>query len=183
MRYGAAFMLVLLVVLTGTPVLSNGPGPLAFAQGGTPEAACPVTTEKENAAIALRWHEVAINGGDLDAIDEIVAPDVVHHSGTFPDGVGPEAIKTVLGALLTGFPDVRHTIEQVITGDDFVTTIWQAEGTHEGEFQGYAPTGKRVTWTGINVFRIKCGRIAEEWSELDGLGRLRQLGVLATPTP
>ena len=86
-------------------------------------------------------------------------------------------------ALLTGFPDVHHTVEQVIPGDEFVTIIWQAEGTHEGEFQGYAPTGKRVSWTGINVFRFECGRIAEEWSEGDGLGRLRQLGVLATPTP
>ena len=62
-------------------------------------------------------------------------------------------------------------------------TVWRAEGTHEGEFQGYAPTGNQVTWTGINVYRFECGLIAEEWAEVDGLGRLQQLGVLATPTP
>jgi steroid delta-isomerase-like uncharacterized protein len=152
------------------------------AQEATPDGACPVTTAAENEAIALRWHEEAINAGNLDVIDEIVTPDIIHHAGTFPDGVGPEAVKTVLGAL-AAFPDVRHTVEQVIATDEFVVTIWQAEGTQEGEFQGYAPTGKRVTWTGINVFRFECGLIAEEWSEVDGLGRLRQLGVLGTPTP
>jgi steroid delta-isomerase-like uncharacterized protein len=152
------------------------------AQEATPDAACPVTTAAENEATALRWHEEAINEGDLAVIDEIVSPDIIHHAGTFPDGVGPEAVKTVLGSL-AAFPDVRHTIEQVIATDEFVVTIWQAEGTQEGEFQGYAPTGKRVTWTGINVFRFECGLIAEEWSEVDGLGRLRQLGMPGTPTP
>ena len=152
------------------------------AQEATP-AACAATTEAENEAIARRWHEEAINGSNLDVIDEIVSPDVVHRAGTFPDGEGPQAVKAVLGALLTGFPDVRHTIEQVVTADDLVIVRWQAAGTHEGEFQDLAPTGKPVTWTGINIFRIECGRISEEWSEVDGLGRLWQLGVLGTPTP
>jgi hypothetical protein len=40
-----------------------------------------------------------------------------------------------------------------------------------------------VTWTGVNIYRLECGKIAEQWSELDGIGRLQQLGVLATPTP
>ena len=54
---------------------------------------------------------------------------------------------------------------------------------HEGTFQGFAPSGKPVTWTGINIFRFECGKIAESWSEVDGLGRLNQLGLIATPTP
>jgi hypothetical protein len=40
-----------------------------------------------------------------------------------------------------------------------------------------------VAWTGITIVRFACGRIAEEWSAVDGLGRLRQLGVIATPVP
>ena len=158
-------------------------GALVRAQGATPEAACPATTAEENEATALRWHEEAINAGNLAVIDEIVAENIVHHAGTFPDGEGPDAVKTVLGALLTGFPDVRHTVEEVVASDDLVIVRWRAEGTHEGEFQGYAATGNHVSWTGINIFRFECGRIAEEWSEVDGLGRLRQLGVIDTPTP
>ena len=67
---------------------------------------------------------------------------------------------------------------------------YRATGTHEGEFQGYAPTGKRVSWTGINIYRMECGRIAEIWSEVDALGRIEQListatgaTLTGTPTP
>lgn len=174
---------VLLVVITLASVvaLASNAIRVAGAQEATPLAECPTTTEDENETISRRWHEDVINQGDLDALDEILAPDVVHHAGTFPDGVGIDVVKTVLGALLTGFPDVQHTIEQVIAQDDLVVIRWQAEGTHSGEFQGYAATGKRVTRTGINIFRIECGRIAEEWSEVDGLGRLRELGLLDEP--
>ena len=157
--------------------------PRAVAQVATPEAVCPVTTEEENEAVARRWHDEAINQGDLEVLDEITASDIIHHAGTFPDGIGTNAVKSVLGALLTGFPDLRHTIEQVIAKDDTVVIRWQAEGTNDGEFQGHAPTGKTATWTGVNIYRFECGLIAEEWSEGDGLGRLMQLGLIATPTP
>ena len=162
-------------------VLSLVP-PVAATQA-TPITACPATGAAENEAIARRWHEDMINGADLSTLDDLVAPDIVHHAGTFPDGEGPDAVAAVIGSLLTGFPDVHHTVDQVLTDGDTVVVRWHAEGTHDGEFQGYAPTGKRASWTGINIFRIECGRIVEAWSEVDGLGRLRQLGVLATSTP
>jgi hypothetical protein len=141
-------------VLGATLAGSGSRVPFATAQEATAAADCPVTTTQENEATALRWHEEAINGGDLGVIDEIVATDVVHHAGTFPDGVGPEAVKTVLGALLSGFPDVRHTVEDVVSAGDEVVIRWSATGAHDGEFQGYAPTGKQVTWTGVNIFRF-----------------------------
>ena len=178
----AVFVSAMLVV---TIVGSGAARPSSFGvtAASSPEAACPATTESENEAVARRWHEEAINDGNLGVIAEIVTEDVIHHAGTFPDGEGPEAITHVLGALLTGFPDVEHTIEQVIASGEFVVIRFQAEGTHEGEFQGLAATGKHVSWSGINMFRFECGRIAEEWSEVDGLGRIRQIEAEATPTP
>jgi len=167
-------------------------GPSTSAQDASPaarpSAGCPTTTEEENAAIARRWHEEAINRHDLTVLDEILAPDAAHDSATFSANPGPRA---VLGALLTGFPDVQHTVEAVITEGDLVVIRYTATGTHTGEFQGYAPTGKRVTWTGINIYRLECGRIAEIWSEVDGLGRIEQLAgtetgatpTTGTPTP
>jgi predicted ester cyclase len=159
------------------------PRALILAQEATPVADCPVTTEDENEAVARRWHEEMINGANPAVADEIAAADIIHHAGTLPDGVGTDAVKFALDVLLTGFPDVQHTIEQVLTDADFVVIRWQAEGTHTGEFQGYAPTNKPVTWTGVNIYRFECGKIAEEWTEVDGLGRLQQLGLIATPTP
>jgi steroid delta-isomerase-like uncharacterized protein len=180
------FALVVSVAACALVLVTSGAGDvssLARAQNATPSAACPVTTEDENEGTARRWFEGAINGADLSVIDEIVTADIVHHAGTFPDGEGSAAVKRILGALLTGFPDARHTIEQVTTRDDVAVVRWQAEGTHEGVFQGFAATGKHVTWTGINIFRFECGKIAESWAEVDGLGRLAQLGLVATPTP
>jgi steroid delta-isomerase-like uncharacterized protein len=177
------FAFVLAVALFAIAPLTLVSGPFVAAQDATPQAACPQTSEEENAALALRWHEEAINGHDPGVIDEIFSDDVIHHAGTLPDGVGLEAVHKVLGVLLTGFPDVEHAVDDVIARDDKVVTRWTADGTHEGEFQGIAPTGKHVTWTGINIFRIECGKIAEEWSEVDGLGRIAQMEAEATPTP
>jgi steroid delta-isomerase-like uncharacterized protein len=184
---------VALAVVSLLAMGAVGPlGPSTSAQDATPAASpaagCPTTTEEENAAIARRWHEEAINNHDLSVLDAILAPDAAHDSATFTANPGPRA---VLGALLTGFPDVQHTVEAVITEGDLVVIRYTATGTHSGEFQGYAATGKRVTWTGINIYRIECGRIAEIWSEVDGLGRIGQLTgtetgatpTAGTPTP
>jgi steroid delta-isomerase-like uncharacterized protein len=177
-RTSLPFLLVTRGLVLGSAAYSQT---LTRAQEATP-AACPETTEVENETAARRWHEEAINQGDLSLIDEIVAADIVHHAGTYPDGLGPEAVTAVLGSL-AAFPDVRHTIDLVMASGEYVVINFQAEGTQDGEFQGYPPTEKRVNWSGINIFRFECGLIAEEWSEVDGLGRLAQLGLLATPTP
>ena len=154
---------------------------------GSPPAGCAIMTEAEHATIARRWHEDAINTHDLTVLDEILAPNPAHDSATIADNPGPRA---VLGALLTGFPDVQHTIEAVITEGDLVVIRYRATGTHAGAFQGYAPTGKRVSWTGINIYRVECGHIAEIWSEVDALSRIAQLAgsepatpAVGTPTP
>src|SRR5215218_5091512 len=96
------------------------PRALILAQEATPAADCPVTTEDENEVFARRWHEEMINGANPSVADEIAAGDIIHHAGTLPDGVGTDAVKSVLEVLLTGFPDVQHTIELVLADEDFV---------------------------------------------------------------
>jgi hypothetical protein len=162
------------------------PGVMGHAQDATPAAspaACPATTEEQNAALARRWLEDVINAHDLAVLDEILAPAAALDSATFAENPGP---RKVLGALLAGFPDVQKTIEAVITQDDLVVIRYRSTGAHEGEFQGIAPTGKTITWTGTNIYRIECGRIADVWSEVDALGRIEQMTGAApagTPAP
>lgn len=162
------------------------PGVVGRAQDATPAAspaACPATTEAQNAAIARRWHEDVTNNHDLSLLDEILAPTTAFDPAGFPEDAGP---KQVLGALLAGFPDVHQTVEMVVAQDDLVAIRYSSAGTHSGEFQGIAPTGKRVTWTGMNFYRIECGRIADVWAEVDALSRLEQMTNPAgegTPTP
>ena len=73
------------------------------------------------------------------------------------------------------------TLEHLIGEGDMVAVrhVWRA--THQGPYEGIAPTGRPVTFTGADVYRIVDGKIVEEWSEYDELGILRQLGaVVAT---
>ena len=54
-------------------------------------------------------------------------------------------------------------------------------GSHQGEFMGIAPTGKQVTMSGINIFRIADGKIVEMWNQEDVLGMMQQLGAIPAP--
>ena len=141
------------------------------------------TGEDQNEAAARRWYEEALDGADLSVLDEILSPDVVYHSGSLPPQNIDQIKNVILAPVLVGFPDVDYTVDQAITDDDFVVLIWNAEGTHSGEFQGVPATGKHVTWTGINAFRFECGTIVEAWAEFNALGRLQQMGAIATPAP
>jgi predicted ester cyclase len=175
--------IVSLLVLGWVTMLPGGVTPSASAQEATPEVACPETTADEQAASARRWFEEGLNGGDFSVLDEILADDFTYHSGALPELNASELTETVLAPIRVGFPDVHYTVDEVLTGDDVVVIIWHAEGTQTGEFQGYAPTGNAARWTGINVYRFACGRVAEAWAEFDDLGRLRQMGVIGTPVP
>src|SRR4051812_7689208 len=176
-------IVVLMLVFASLSTAMGAGSPQARAQEATPAAACAATSQEENEAVARRWYEDALNGADLTVLDEILSPDVVYHSGNLP----PQDIQgikdVILAPVLVGFSDVAYTIDQAITDDDFVVLIWHAEATHNGEFQGVAPTGKHVTWTGINAMRFECGKIVEVWAEFNALGRLQQIGAIATPAP
>ena len=66
----------------------------------------------------------------------------------------------------------------VVEGDK-VATRWVSTGTHQGELQGIAPTGKNISITGISVARFANGKIAEEWANWDALGMMKQLGIIS----
>ena len=66
----------------------------------------------------------------------------------------------------------------MIAEDDRVMVRWTSHGTHQGESRGLPPTGKQVTNSGINIFRIADGKIVEVWDIFDRLWVWQQLGVL-----
>ena len=167
-----------------TAVLSRRAGAsTAKAQEATP-GACPATTQAENKALVERyWREVWTAGGE-DAVSGVLAPDEVHHWGIGDDTVGHEAFRGRLRQFLEAFPDFATEVEQLVAEGDRVVSRQTYRATHRGEWLGIAPTETEVEWTGVQIFRIECGRIAESWGQADHLGLLRQLGGLpgvATP--
>ncbi|HEX5498088.1 MAG TPA: ester cyclase, partial [Thermomicrobiales bacterium] len=164
-------------VLVGLVPPLNSP---ARAQSATPAANCPATTEQENQAIVQRWYD-AVDGHDLAAFDDVFAPVVVQHAADFPDATSVDAIKANFAPFLAAFPDLRDRIDQWVTDGDLVAVRGEGSGTQQAEFMGIAPTGRKATWDFLTIFRIECGKIAEQWSEVDALGRLVQLGAVALP--
>ena len=172
-----------------------GPSPRTPQHASTPvtspTASCPPGSAAETAKIARRWTEEALDTHNLDILDEIVAADTVHHAGIYVDEIGRDALKRDLAALIASFPDIRFTADVVVATADKAAVRWTGRGTNDGEFQGHAPTGKHVEFSGTNVYRIACGMIVEGWSEPDSLGLLQQLGLVpevqpvlaATPAP
>jgi predicted ester cyclase len=131
-----------------------------------------------NEALAHRFHMDIFAEGNLDAADEILSPDFVWHGGSSPgeDLRGSEPTKQVASSFIATFPDGRFTHEDTLVEGDKVLIRWTMTGTQEGEMQGIPPTGRRVTLTGFDLFRIEGGKIVEMWQEVDQLSLKQQLG-------
>ena len=131
----------------------------------------------DNKAVIRRWVEALNNGTGAEAADAVLTTTFVMHT---PYGLaaGPQGMKDRLAALSAAFPDSQITVEDQIAEGDKVTTRYTIRATHRGEFMGIAPTGKHVTVTGIAIFRVEEGKIAELWDNQDVLGLMQQLGAI-----
>jgi predicted ester cyclase len=75
------------------------------------------------------------------------------------------------------FPDWHSEVHLLVGEGDIIVERFTASGTHRGEMFGVAASGKVISLPGINIFRIRDGRIVERWGRLDELGLFRQLGL------
>jgi len=119
--------------------------------------------------------------GDVDRADEIFAPDYVMHQHHGPDDSSPlgvEAIKEFVREFRRAFSDFTDTIHIQLAEGDLVSTAFTSTGTSDGPLHNVQPTGKRVTWTGMVIDRVRDGRIVESWGNWDQLGMLQQLDAV-----
>ena len=129
---------------------------------------------EQNALIVRRFFDELWTQGRLEVADELLGPGHIHHlSGD--DLGGPEEVKALVTILRTAFPDLHFAIEDEVVAHDKVVVRWTAVGTHLGDYDGFAPTGRIVTWTGIDIVRLQDHRIVELWGNNDGLGFEEQL--------
>jgi steroid delta-isomerase-like uncharacterized protein len=135
---------------------------------------------QQDKALAERFHMDIFEAGRLDVADEILAPDFTIHSPGLPPELarGPEGTKQFAQAIRSGLPDLRITHDDVVAAGNKVVIRWTATGTHGGEMMGVPATGKQVTITGFDLFRIAGGKLAELWQNWDQLGFLQQVGAV-----
>ncbi len=138
---------------------------------------------EENEALARRFIADVLDGQRVELVDALVAPDHVHHRSDGSEQHGVAARKESARAWHAAFPDYQHAIEDVITSGDRVVVRYTATGTQQGTYRGHPPTGRRLRWPGVFIYRIADGRIAETWVASDVLGQLRQMGALPAEGP
>ncbi len=106
-----------------------------------------------------------------------MAPDAVDNDPAPGQGRGPEGFKTFFGTMRSAFLDLGIEVKQMVADDENVAIAYTVTGTHEGEFQGMAPTGKRFSVRGCQIGRFENGMLVQRWGSSDELGIMQQLGA------
>ena len=121
---------------------------------------------EHNKAIIRRLIEEVLNGGRLEVIDELYAPELAR------------AARRWIAPFRASFPDVHMEILELIAEGEKVVGRFTCSATHQGAWLGHAPTGRRFERIDeVSIFRLRDGRIIQVWSLEDSLGRLQQLGL------
>ena len=135
---------------------------------------------QENKALTRRSWEIVAKGSLEtleDALQEVYADTIVMHEPN-EDVRGIEGLKQFVSMIRSALPNLHITLEDDVAEGEKVVSRWRAQGTHQGELMGIAPTGNEVRVTGITIHRIEDGKIVEEWENFDALGMMQQIGAI-----
>lgn len=122
--------------------------------------------------------EQVINNGDFTVLDEVMHPNYLYRS-PYQVLQGPEALRELLSAYRTAFPDLHIEIEELVSAGNKTAISFTLSGTHEGELMGIAPTGRQVKVSGMMLSHFENGKIIEEWELLDQATLFQQLGIVS----
>jgi steroid delta-isomerase-like uncharacterized protein len=138
-----------------------------------------MAVEENKALVRREMVELFNHTGNLDAVEEIIAPDYVSYEPTSGQTRGIEGARQFAATFRQAFPDLENTIDDMVAEGDKVVVRFKARGTHDGETEAFGPaTGKRMDITGITIKRVSEGKIAEAWTNFDALGMMQQLGLI-----
>jgi predicted ester cyclase len=116
----------------------------------------------KNKALLRRIYEEMWNGGNPTLAREIF--------------VRPAGVERFVSQFLVSFPDLKHTVEEMIEEGDQVAVRFSARGTHAGPWMEFAPTGKSIYYTGVTIARIEGSKIVEHNTWWDKASLIEQVG-------
>lgn len=125
--------------------------------------------------LVRRFHSELLAARDPAVVDGFFGDGFVSHN--MPPGFpqGREGVKLFFATFRDAFPDVEVIVDELVEDGDRVAVATTFTGTHTGELMGMAPTGRRVSVTGIDIVRVAGGRIVEHRGLTDIAGLMRQL--------
>ena len=137
-------------------------------------------SDEQNEKVFRRLIEQGFSMGNLEVLNDVFAPNFVEHQ----DGFVPPNVEGVKGAIVglrTAAPDLKLTIEEIITSGEKTWARITARGTHRGPFMGRPATERVFAITVIDICRFENGQVVEHWGVADRLSMLAQLGLLPRP--
>jgi steroid delta-isomerase-like uncharacterized protein len=137
-----------------------------------------MNTIEQNKDTVTAFITALFSHGDLGAVDDYLALDFVNHDPPLGVPAGREGMRAVAAMFRAAFPDWHSDMEFLVGEGDLVVEVFTARGTQQGEIFGAPASGRGAHLPGINVWRVRQGRIVERWGRVDELGLLRQLGLV-----
>ena len=126
---------------------------------------------EDNKRVVATFVEVCQNQHNLAYADEIFHSEFVNHyrpeGREIPASRRAAGFQAFYGTLLQAFPDATMEINEQLGERDLVATRKTLRGTHRGEIWGLPPTGNRVEWQFIDIFRVRDGKLHEHWASID----------------
>ena len=141
----------------------------------------------KNSDVIVKWYDEVWNKKNEAAIDELLAKDCVAHGLVDDAGneiVGPEKFKELFRKFVSSFPDIRITVDDMISEGDKIAARATVRLSHTGDkFQvgpekSLAPSGKVIEFSGMTMNVIRNGQIVQAWNSFDFLGFYTQLGAV-----
>ncbi len=127
---------------------------------------------EQNKQTVRRYLDEVWNQGRIEGSAVHLAPGYLRHLGPGSEPLDIEGQRVRLQSFRTAFPDVHLEIEEMLAEGDLVAFRFTMSGTHSGLFQGFEPTGKRISVPGLDLVRLKDGLLTEHWGGAD-LNRLK----------
>lgn len=132
-------------------------------------------TAAGNKELLRRFYKEVYVDWNMAFADEVISPQFISHD--WPEGSpsGPKMFREYYSGLRSIVPDARYEVDDLVAEDDRVVVRWRLLGTHKGEFQGIAPTGRPIVLSGIAIYRVENGKLRERWVVSDVHGVIEQI--------
>jgi steroid delta-isomerase-like uncharacterized protein len=132
--------------------------------------------EEQNKEFVKKFFE-ELDKQNFDYLRDATTDDFILHISVSPEPIDINTTLQMIPMFYTAFPDYAHRIDDILAKGDKVIARMTYTGTHKEEFQGIPPSGNKIEYGGIQIGRIKEGKIAEVWVQEDTLTRMMQLGM------
>jgi predicted ester cyclase len=132
--------------------------------------------QQRNRAVIARYFEEVWNRGNVDVLDEIIAPHYINHNPSVANPrPGPADLKPIVLAMRSGIAGLHYEILDMVVTDDKVAVYTRLTGTHTGDLFGMPPSGRKIDVRQMQIEWLQDGQIVQHWRLTDELSLLRQL--------